>query len=86
MNTFSACRLPDHRAIYLRYQGPLSNNRGAVEQLANGIVVDFALTLGSLDMTIQWADHTINYYANPDPAKPKFWRFDPNKPGSALDG
>ncbi|MBM4077778.1 MAG: hypothetical protein FJ267_19285, partial [Planctomycetes bacterium] len=28
--------LPDHRLIYLDYEGPVSNNRGTVKQWANG--------------------------------------------------
>jgi hypothetical protein len=31
-----AIRLPDHRPLYLTYEGPISNNRGHVKQLAAG--------------------------------------------------
>jgi hypothetical protein len=30
-------RLPDHRPIYLDYEGPLSGNRGKVSRVASGI-------------------------------------------------
>ncbi len=33
-----ATRLPDHRALYLDYEGPLTRGRGAVRRLATGRV------------------------------------------------
>lgn len=30
-------RLPDHRADYLTYEGPISNNRGHVKRLSSGV-------------------------------------------------
>ena len=30
-------RLPDHRTIYLDYQGPISNGRGSVTQIDTGL-------------------------------------------------
>ena len=33
---FDAERTPDHRAAYLTYQGPVSNDRGHVRRLARG--------------------------------------------------
>jgi len=36
--TTSAKQLPDHRAIYLSYEGPISGNRGTVTQLLKGDV------------------------------------------------
>ena len=32
----SADRLPDHRTAYLDYEGPISGNRGEVQQVASG--------------------------------------------------
>jgi hypothetical protein len=32
--TFEAERLPDHRRVYLEYEGPVSNNRGTVRRVA----------------------------------------------------
>ena len=34
--TLAAERLPDHRLLYLDYQGPISNDRGFVEQVDAG--------------------------------------------------
>ena len=37
-------RLPDHRAIYLEYEGPISDQRGQVQRVASGTyqVVDYS--------------------------------------------
>lgn len=34
--SFRAARLPDHRSIYLTYEGPVSGGRGTVRRLAAG--------------------------------------------------
>ena len=41
--TQSIRRLPDHRLVYLDYQGPISNNRGSVTRVDQG---QFELTQG----------------------------------------
>jgi len=45
--TTSAKRLPDHREIYLTYEGPISGNRGTVAQLLKG--------------DVQWVTQTENF-------------------------
>jgi hypothetical protein len=35
---FAARQLPDHRAIYLTFEGPLSGDRGQVRRVAQGVV------------------------------------------------
>ena len=35
---FEAIRIPDHRRLYLEYEGPISGNRGRVVRLACGSV------------------------------------------------
>lgn len=35
---FAARPLPDHRAIYLTYEGPISGGRGEVRRVAQGVV------------------------------------------------
>ncbi len=35
-STVPANKLPDHRAVYLTYEGPLSDNRGDVSQVEKG--------------------------------------------------
>lgn len=37
VHDFPAERLPDHRAAYLDYEGPVSNNRGRVTRIAAGL-------------------------------------------------
>jgi len=37
--TVAAARLPDHRPLYLTYEGPISKNRGHVQQIAAGTAV-----------------------------------------------
>jgi hypothetical protein len=53
-----ADRLPDHRSIYLHYEGPVSNNRGRVVRLATGCVesirqIDDA-TFPTIELTTVW--------------------------------
>ncbi len=36
--SFRGTRLPDHRAAYLDYEGPISGDRGRVRRLATGTV------------------------------------------------
>jgi hypothetical protein len=42
--TSPIARQPDHRRIYLDYEGPISNNRGQVRQAAQGtlIILEFS--------------------------------------------
>lgn len=40
---FDADRLPDHRRIYLEYEGPISGDRGRVDRVASGRVLEAAL-------------------------------------------
>lgn len=45
-----ALRLPDHRLMYLDYEGPVSGGRGTVRRFQEGIYV-----LGSVtDQTLRW--------------------------------
>lgn len=43
LTAFAAERLPDHRRLYLDYEGPVSGGRGHVEQLSTGHVISVAL-------------------------------------------
>lgn len=43
---FEALRLPDHRAAYLTFQGPVADSRGSVTRLATG---DLAIEADSPD-------------------------------------
>jgi len=55
-----ARRMPDHRARYLDFEGPLSDNRGRVKRLRSGAVlgeIDSLDESGSLDISIEWNEH-----------------------------
>lgn len=45
-------RQPDHRRIYLDYQGPISGNRGQVRQVASGQYSKAMLTPSAIDITL----------------------------------
>jgi hypothetical protein len=36
LDSVSATRLPDHRLVYLEYEGPISSNRGNVRRVVAG--------------------------------------------------
>lgn len=45
-------RLPDHRPLYLRYEGPIAGGRGRVRRLAEGIVIE----RGDGEIVVRWGD------------------------------
>jgi hypothetical protein len=45
-------RQPDHRRIYLTYEGPLTNNRGSVTRIQQGTVHHIAHTASTLDAVL----------------------------------
>lgn len=47
---WGAERLPDHRRAYLDYEGPISRNRGDVQRVAAGTIVE-----ADLDCELPWA-------------------------------
>ena len=72
---FIAQKAPLHRAIYLTYQGPLSENRGTVTSVATGIVRDLRVTPEHLTCRLSWGAADLLCTATPQPAKPDHWRF-----------
>lgn len=46
--------LPEHRRIYLTYQGPVSGRRGHVIQIARGRVLPLQWSAGSCHLLIHW--------------------------------
>lgn len=78
---FEARRLPDHRAHYLDYQGPVSRNRGDVVRLASwtalvGIDTEATLrcALGhDVDPFAEWEGLRIGPSGDAEP----LWRFRP---------
>jgi len=79
---FDAVRLPDHRAIYLTYEGPLTENRGSVTRVAQGTVTfleDPIATPERLDFATVY-ERT----ATPAAAKRERWSAAPLAPGSTA--
>jgi hypothetical protein len=50
LESFTAERLPDHRRAYLDYEGPVSNGRGRVEKLTQGICTRLEESFDRLDV------------------------------------
>jgi len=74
--TFHAEPMPAHRAIYLRYEGPLSRHRGRVQRVAAGsweprLIADHAIS-GVLD----WGYGRSAFIGAPDRAAGGMWRFE----------
>lgn len=74
---FQAHQMPDHRAHYLTYEGPLSNNRGQVQRVAQGEVIMLIAEPDHADLTIRWANSTVRYLGNRTPDGPDQWGFTP---------
>lgn len=51
-----AIRLPDHRRLYLDYEGPISDNRGHVRRVRAGTVLSGFLRPASGELRIRWAN------------------------------
>ena len=56
-----ARRLPDHRRVYLEYEGPLSPNpdgrdRGSVRRLAAGSIATWEQSAGAVTAVLRWDD------------------------------
>jgi hypothetical protein len=47
-----AVRQPDHRRIYLDYEGPISRNRGQVRRIASGRYRKAVLASSTIDITL----------------------------------
>ena len=71
-------RLPDHRAHYIRYEGPVSGNRGRVRRLWSHPCTLHAAEAHRLHLTIHIAeDRSLHLRAAPD--DPARWhRTDPD--------
>jgi hypothetical protein len=51
---FIAQKAPDHRAIYLEYEGGLSGDRGSVKRVAEGVVHQWESDGQSIRCRIDW--------------------------------
>lgn len=74
---FEAVRLPDHRARYLEYEGPVSSDRGRVTRVASGpgrVLLD---TPEEVVMACTLAGVARRFRARRDAAS-GVWRVDPD--------
>lgn len=89
-DTFNATRLPEHRADFLDYEGPLTSNRGSVRRLARGLIPSLTTTPHALELTLDWGAGPRRWLATalkhadaprqPPPTRPPapaetFWLF-----------
>ncbi|HRP63571.1 MAG TPA: hypothetical protein PK400_09785 [Phycisphaerales bacterium] len=51
----AATRLPDHRRLYLNYEGPISGDRGHVRRVRAGMIVGGFLGPTRGELRIHWA-------------------------------
>lgn len=60
---FLARPVPDHRDAYLDYEGPLTGDRGRVDRLVRGVVLEHSDAIA----VIRWrADATVRYVFGPE--------------------
>lgn len=62
---FAAELLPDHRAVYLEYEGPVSGNRGKVERVAAGVWSDGDLHAATPSIVCDWGRGSVEYRGVP---------------------
>ncbi len=67
----------DHRPVYLTYEGPISGDRGTVQQLRAGRVTLLREDEQTLEMLVEWAGGRVpvSLRAAANPAEPPFWRI-----------
>ncbi len=51
---FIVTKSPDHRAIYLDYEGDIGQRRGRVVRVLQGHVIEFFLTCETLRCVVDW--------------------------------
>lgn len=67
--------LPDHRAVYLDFEGSISGNRGYVQRIASGFVQSIMQGPNTLDLTIQWANSLVHYTGHREDQDRNQWGF-----------
>lgn len=71
-DSFLAEKTPDHRAVYLDYEGEVSGGRGVVARVAEGIVHKFELSTHGLRLRIDWGEGVREYVGTQHRTE---WRF-----------
>lgn len=73
---FDAEKAPDHRAFYLDYEGPLSEDRGEVTRVAQGTVLEWLINDQAIHATVKWGASTVKYHATQMGSSWRFTRHD----------
>ena len=84
-------RLEDHRAAYLEYEGPLSNDRGHVRRIKQGDILEWACDGDEWWITLRWSDgSTDRIHVNGDGKPPEIGHacrvYVPDSSGPDSDG
>lgn len=82
----SATRLPDHRRLYLSYEGSVSRNRGTVRRIAQGVSQVTQLP-NSLRILSLWDSVPVTqlWEGLPSPSNPQLWEFVSLPPPTSAD-
>ncbi len=56
--TMQAERIGEHRPAYLKYEGPVSGDRGVVSRLARGWIVNWSEADDAWRLTVRWEADT----------------------------
>lgn len=81
----SATHLPDHRRLYLSYEGSISQNRGTVRRVAQGLSQVTQLP-NSLRILTLWDSFPVaQHWEGSATADPKLWDFVSLPPPSSAD-
>lgn len=84
---FIGVALPNHRAMYLAYEGAISGDRGSVVRVADGEVQDLAVSDRRLQARILWGDLAVRYVGVCDePGGGWSWEFSREEIEIELDG
>ncbi|MFG0245547.1 MAG: hypothetical protein ACF8MF_05785 [Phycisphaerales bacterium JB052] len=73
--TFIAEKAANHRAIYLHYQGPLTQDRGEVTRVACGTIDDLRNDTHQITGIIDWGNGPESFLATPLATAANQWQF-----------
>ena len=74
-NGMIAQMLPDHRKVYLTYEGHLTDNRGSVTRVAQGTIEIVERTEQSMQMQVQWPSSNQIIEGTCIESSSSSWRF-----------
>jgi hypothetical protein len=86
---FDAERIPDHRPLYLTYEGPISGDRGRVTRVAEGTCRIISMAADRLEVDLRLGALGGRFVGIADPGGRGLWRFEPasgpGEPGPERD-